>query len=903
MYASQTKRLCVRGAPSDETTTRVVQPNHSATTSSSSGVSQSTTSELVNQQQLPVSSKNSHQKQQSYCSDNILSESSGNKNMTASATGTLTEASGANGHSENESITRPLANAIPSLNRRNQHQCNITTAYYQREESAEHELINKLANEVTEENKVDLLISIRNLITACNKKKDSIVRNPSFSKIINLIDEDKDKYNKNDKNLCNSQVKTQLALLLCSVAKSGEHTVNLLNESYVDERIYKLILNSDHNDETLTEACLRCLRSIMSWPSSRTWLMYENHQQRLENQYNSSNLSPTRKITSHDAEDNYNNLQKIIAYARNSNSLIIQECIADIFASTCVRSKDQALLLKASAIPCIVQLLESPSTRVIIASLYWLTGMCLKNHLISLEVVNTRCPSNKPVLDHLTTLMMKEECLELQFLSARCFAHIYRALATEHLKDDPRIINHVLPTLTRMVHKDKPAHLRIKSAECIAYLIEGETRLQSAASICDHLIDSLADMLEYEHNSVLLVLKNCSETTQYRCSRIQDRGVSWLSITSSHMPQQHSPAPISEAKPSLIGSAKTVSHESATENSTISELNLEMKRASFLALAALASNLEPIRKKIFNTCTVMQHLVKSLTDSDTKTLKSVLTCLLSLSRSVQQLRTSFAENSVYNALKNLLTTASNEVLILVLAILCNISLDFSPGKQHFLDSKTIDILCNLTKESDPTLKLHGMWILMNMVYQLKDQNLKFQILRSIGVTHLLSLLETEDDDEIVLKTLGFLRNLLSQKLHIDFIMKNHGDQIMPALFKLLEKPCSNRIKEQNLCVLTNIADGIESKAFIMNNKNVLAYLARAISDEQAGELRLASICCITNLAHKEYERSHERRNEMKKLGIDDKLKSMLNTSDPILSDRVRTAYNQFLIGVEDKYVN
>lgn len=767
-----------------------------------------------------------------------------------------------------------------------QHILNTKDDHTQRAD-AEIDLINRLANETLEETKLELLVSIRNLVTACNKKKDLIVSHPSFNKIINLIDDaESDDGNRPG---TSSSVKTQLALLLCSVAKSGEHNIRILNKSLLDGKIFNLILSSQ--DEALIEACLRCMRSIMSWPRvARTWLLYENPVNQktssIENSASSKDQPETLPAES--------SLQKLIAFAKNSNSIVVQECVADIFANTCARNKDQVLLHRASALSCIVLLLESPSNRVVIASINWLIQLCLKNHLVSSEVIKACCPSGAPVLDRLTSLMSKDNCYELQFLSARCFAYIYRALEKNELREDPRVVSHVLPTLVRMVHKDKPPHLRVKSAECIAYLIEREKRLQSTASVCDHLIESLAHMLEYENNSILSDLKSCN--INLRGSSAQDRSNSWVNCSIA-APQQLATLDLRPPQP------EPSKLESSNDGCDGIETSQDMKRAAFLALAALASELEPIRKKIFTTCSVMQHLVKSLTDSDTKTLKSVLTCLLSLSRSVQQLRTSFAENGVYIGLKNLLSTSQNDVLILVLAILCNISLDFSPGKHHFLDLKTIDTLCNFTRRSDPILRYHGMWVLMNMVYQLKELNLKFQILRSLGIEYVLSLVEIEGDDEIVMKTLGFLRNLLSQKLHIDALMNGHGEQIIQSLERILAKPCSNKIKEQTLCVLTNIADGNESKAFIMNCRPVLDYLARTMEDEKAGDLRIAAILCITNLAHKDYERSQERRTEMNnKFKIEEKLKLMLNTNDPNLSDKVRTAYNQFLM-VDDKYVS
>lgn len=861
MYASQTKRLCVRGARQSDETSRV---QHHSTSSSEDATGSISIQSHLNQ----TSSTNLPS------TFNIVGST-----MTASASGS----SGRNDESSQPTFntTQPFSPFPNQTNSINSDAGDSSKLPQDGTRRVEHELINKLANETLEETRTELLISIRNLITACNKKKDAVVSNPNFIRIIKLIDDD-----------TSSRTKTQIALLLCSIAKSGEHIIKVFNEMMVDDKIFKLLLNA--HDEELIEASLRCMRSIMSWPKiSRTSLLYDHQQQ----------LNPMNSTKDADlASQTKNNLEKLIKYARDSNSITVQECVADLFAATCIKNREQTMLHKASSLPCAIQLLESSSIRVTIAALNWLTQMSSRNHVISLELTQANCPSNTPVLDRLTILMSKVNCYELQFLSAKCFGQIYRALTTDNLKDDPRIVSHVLPTLIRMVQKDKPPHFRIKSAECIAYLTERETRLQNIASICDRLIESLADMLEYEHSSTRLGTETSSDIL--KCARPQSRRITYREIINdlNQLDQSNPPPPPPPTLDLNISQTDAFSSETNSGHDTNIELNEDMKRAAFLALASLASNLEPIRKKIFNTCSVMQHLVKGLTDNDVKTLKSVLICLLSLSRSVQQLRTSFAENSVYTALKNLLSTTSDDVLLLVLAILCNISLDFSPGKTHFLDNKTIEVLCNLTRRSESILKLHGMWVLMNMVYQLKDQNLKFQILRSLGINHILSLLDTEDDEEIVLKTLGFIRNLLSHG-HTDAIMLGHGEQIVLSLTKILEKPCSNRIKEQTLCVLTNIADGNESKSFIMNNRTVLAYLSKIICDEQAGDLRLAAICCITNLAQKECDRSNERRDEMKKFGIDEKLKSMLNTNDSVLSNRVKTAYDQFLIGVEEKYVN
>lgn len=61
----------------------------------------------------------------------------------------------------------------------------------------------------------------------------------------------------------------------------------------------------------------------------------------------------------------------------------------------------------------------------------------------------------------------------------------------------------------------------------------------------------------------------------------------------------------------------------------------------FQAFASLGANDEDIRKKIIETDNLMEHIVSGLQDHSPKVRLSAIRCLHSLSRSVQQLRTTF----------------------------------------------------------------------------------------------------------------------------------------------------------------------------------------------------------------------------------------------------------------------
>lgn len=59
------------------------------------------------------------------------------------------------------------------------------------------------------------------------------------------------------------------------------------------------------------------------------------------------------------------------------------------------------------------------------------------------------------------------------------------------------------------------------------------------------------------------------------------------------------------------------------------------------AFASLGANDEDIRKKIIDTDNLMDHIVSGLQDPSPKVRLAAVRCLHSLSRSVQQLRTTF----------------------------------------------------------------------------------------------------------------------------------------------------------------------------------------------------------------------------------------------------------------------
>ena len=75
------------------------------------------------------------------------------------------------------------------------------------------------------------------------------------------------------------------------------------------------------------------------------------------------------------------------------------------------------------------------------------------------------------------------------------------------------------------------------------------------------------------------------------------------------------------------------------------------------------------------------------------------------------------------------------------------------------------------------------------------------------IFHLLS----DSDINVVMKTLGLLRNLVTHKSQIDHVMSLYGKQIIQSVVYILESDNNADVKEQALCILANIADGDMAK--------------------------------------------------------------------------------------------
>ena len=199
--------------------------------------------------------------------------------------------------------------------------------------------------------------------------------------------------------------------------------------------------------------------------------------------------------------------------------------------------------------------------------------------------------------------------------------------------------------------------------------------------------------------------------------------------------------------------------------------------------------------------------------------------------------------------------------------------------------------------------------LQNMAFQ-SDQRIKVQIITTLGADQIFRLL-SDSDINIVMKTLGLLRNVVAHKSQIgnfqlfiltrkklrnfsiflqfsifllDHVMSLFGKHIMQAVVLILESDNNADVKEQALCILANIADGDNAKSFIMANEDVLKKITSYLMHNNT-KLQMAAVVCIYNLAYIEESGAGERQARLREVGVHKILGQLLAASDQSLSEK------------------
>ncbi|KAL7990755.1 hypothetical protein Chor_014185 [Crotalus horridus] len=557
-------------------------------------------------------------------------------------------------------------------------------------------------------------------------------------------------------------------------------------------------------------------------------------------------------------------------------------CLRTIFTSPV--TPEELLYSDATVIPHLMALLSrSRYTQEYICQIF--SHCCKLRHWHSCSFKSSPQPllcANGP--DHQTVLfnhgavqniahLLTSASYKVRMQALKCFA----VLAFENPQISMTLVNvlvdgELLPQIfVKMLQRDKPIEMQLTSAKCLTYMCRAGAIRTDDICIVLKTLPCLARMCSKER--LLEERVDGAETLAYlietdielqRIASITDHLIAMLADYFKY------PSSVS-----AITDIKRLDHDLKHAH--------ELRQAAFKLYAALGANDEDIRKKIIETENMMDRIVNGLSESSIKVRLAAV-------RTYNGLKL-FENYELSLAVIVVLQNAPDEILVVASSTLCNLLLEFSPSKEPILESGAIELLCSLTQSDNLALRVNGVWALMNMAFQ-AEQKIKADILRGLSTEQLFQLL-SDSDVNVLMKTLGLLRNLLSTRPHIDQIISTHGKQIMQAVTLILEGEHNVEVKEQTLCILANIADGTTAKEFIMTNDDILQKIKYYMSHSNA-KLQLAAMFCVSNLIWNEEEGSQDRQDKLRDIGIVDILHKLSQSSDPNLCEKAKTALQQYL---------
>merc|ERR1712179_828247 len=180
---------------------------------------------------------------------------------------------------------------------------------------------------------------------------------------------------------------------------------------------------------------------------------------------------------------------------------------------------------------------------------------------------------------------------------------------------------------------------------------------------------------------------------------------------------------------------------------------------------------------------------------------------------------------------------------------------------------------------------NGVWGLMNLAYD-ADEALKNKIVEAVGIQNILSLLNDTNVD-VTVKAAGILRNLTERQSDIDNLMKAYGTQIMTFVKHFItDDNLSDKLKEQILCLTSNIASGSYSGDVLMGEDEVVSKIIEYTSKNDE-KLQMAAVFCISNLIRNTSEQGADRRDKLREKGAEKSLQNLLTTTNTSLFDRVK----------------
>lgn len=257
-------------------------------------------------------------------------------------------------------------------------------------------------------------------------------------------------------------IRLETVIILGSLAKGTEDQVRALIDANVVTYILNALLLND--EPKFNEACVRCICTIMKFPFADYSVVF-------------SDVAIIRKL-----------IQTIDESISNSI------CVMSILSYACCTTIHQNILWTEGIGYTFANLLNTEVDDLSVATLKCFARMCQDNSLISSALITIES-NNKTMPEILYSMRGGDRPTSMRLAASKCITCLYRAGALEVF--DSKVMFGALPTLVRLCQNDQKWEHRVEAAEILALLIEDDAELQSLASISNHLLQTLAEFVNY----------------------------------------------------------------------------------------------------------------------------------------------------------------------------------------------------------------------------------------------------------------------------------------------------------------------------------------------------------------------------------------------------------------------
>ena len=247
----------------------------------------------------------------------------------------------------------------------------------------------------------------------------------------------------------------------------------------------------------------------------------------------------------------------------------------------------------------------------------------------------------------------------------------------------------------------------------------------------------------------------------------------------------------------------------------------------------------------------------------------------------------------FTHITQMMDDSSLEVKVAACAVLCNVTLYFSPLKSALLASNCLAKLVEHSRSADHALRLNALWALKNTAYG-GDTASKERVLQHLTYDGLYDLL-LDREMFVQEQALSLLQNLAAEVKKEDVCRIFEGVGTERLLAVIAEKLASGvpELEHQAMYVLVNLGTGADQHLnAIIADKRIIELVKRFLGHPMAGH-RLAAVWCVINLTWQDDDTSAWRVDQLKQVGVEGRLREMEADENRDVAERVMTALENF----------